>query len=140
MIRGFGPADTDAVIGIWLAASVAAHDFVAPEFWESRAQDMRCIYLPSAENYVWEEAGVLEGFISLVDGHIAALFVSPRSQGAGIGSRLLDFAKQRHANLELAVYKENTRSVKFYESRGFRRVGESVDPQTGHPEILMRYP
>ncbi len=49
MIRPFRPDDLEPVLAIWLAASLRAHDFIAPEFWASKLDDMRDIYLPAAQ-------------------------------------------------------------------------------------------
>ncbi|MEZ9597475.1 GNAT family N-acetyltransferase, partial [Vibrio sp. 10N.286.46.A8] len=40
MIREYRPTDMETVLDIWLTASVKAHDFVAPEFWESQVGNM----------------------------------------------------------------------------------------------------
>jgi len=42
--------------------------------------------------------------------------------------------------VSLSVYKENTPSVGFYTSQGFKRVKEQIDEQTGQAEYLMCYP
>jgi putative acetyltransferase len=44
---------------------------------------MRDVYLPSAEVYVNEDRGMVNGFIALVDNTVAALFVSPSTQAKG---------------------------------------------------------
>jgi len=69
----------DQVITVWLEASIKAHDFVDGEFWESKVTDMRDIYIPSAENYVYEKEGIIKEFISLYTSTLAAIFVSPDS-------------------------------------------------------------
>lgn len=43
MIRPFCNDDMDAVIRLWLEASVQAHFFIAPEYWEAEAADMRVL-------------------------------------------------------------------------------------------------
>ncbi len=40
-----------------LAIQKTAHDFVKSEFWKSKVDDMREIYIPSGETYVYEEEG-----------------------------------------------------------------------------------
>ena len=133
MIRGFHPSDMDAVIEIWLDASIRAHDFVAENFWRSRVIDMREVYIPASETYVYEEAGCIRGFVCLVGEALAALFVSPRAQGRGVGQK----SKHVRQNLNLTVYKENQKSVDFYKRCGFRSVKEQIDKYTGHSEIVM---
>jgi putative acetyltransferase len=137
MIRYFESSDTDQVISIWLVASIEAHDFVKKEFWESKVADMRDIYLPASETYVYEDNGIIKGFVSLHGDVLAAIFVSPGEQGKGIGGQLVAKSKQARRNLSLTVYKSNQKSVEFYKKCGFKTVSEQVDEHTGHPELLM---
>ncbi len=137
MIRKFKKCDMEEILSIWLNASIKAHDFIEREFWESKVTDMRDIYLPAAETYVYDTEGVVKGFISLYNDTLAAIFVSPNIQGKGIGKQLMAKAKKINKNLNLSVYKKNKRSIKFYEQSGFKIVKEQIDENTGHPEILM---
>ncbi|WP_299587995.1 GNAT family N-acetyltransferase [uncultured Microbulbifer sp.] len=107
MIRKYKPKDTDAVLDVWLKASVEAHNFISPEFWESQLDNMRNIYLPSSETYTYERQTEIAGFYSLNGHSLAALFVYPHLQGQGIGKQLLSHAKSKQPHLTLAVYKEN---------------------------------
>ncbi len=139
MIREAKPSDTDRLITIWLEASIQAHDFIAPAFWKSKVNDMRTIYLPAAETYVFEEKGIVKGFVSLLGDTVAALFVAPNCQGAGVGKQLLSKAKEIRTKLTLTVYKENTKSVGFYEACGFRVIKEQADCHTRRLELLMEF-
>ncbi len=139
MIRKFQQSDIDQVIDIWLDASVKAHDFVEKEFWESRIRDMREIYIPSAETYIYEEGFMIKGFVSLYNDTIAAIFVSPGFQGEGIGGKLMKKAKDIRDNLSLTVYKKNIKSIKFYHKCGFKIAREQIDEHTGHPELVMKF-
>lgn len=140
MIREYRDTDIDAVLNIWLAASIRAHHFVEPEFWQSKLGDMRNIYIPASETVVYEQEGSLAGFYCLYEDTLAAIFVSPDIQGCGIGSALMADAKQRRPQLNLTVYKENSPSVRFYEKQGFVTVSEQIDEHTGQAELVMRYP
>ena len=97
MIRPYRPDDLETLLSIWLEASSRAHDFVARSFWEARLDDMRNLYLPAAQTWVYERDGTLVGFVSLLDDILAAIFVAPAEQGAGIGSALLEHAKPARA-------------------------------------------
>lgn len=139
MIRKFKLSDMDQVISIWLEASIEAHDFVGSDFWESRVKDMKEIYLPAAENYVYENEKTIMGFISLFNDTLSAIFVSPGFQGIGIGQQLMAKAKSVRKHLNLTVYKENQRGIKFYNQCGFKAEQEQIDEHTGHPEIVMAF-
>jgi putative acetyltransferase len=127
------------VIKIWLDASVKAHDFVDPRFWQSKVGDMEGTYIPASETYVYEDEAGIKGFFSLLEHTLAAMFVSPEHQGEGIGRTLIARAKQLGRELELSVYKKNPKAVRFYERCGFEAVSEKVDEHTGQPELVMRW-
>ena len=140
MIRTFEPRDMDRLLEIWLSASIKAHDFVDASFWQANIESMRDVYIPASESFVIEDSSGVLGFYSLLNNQLAALFVDPAHQGKGFGKQLLDHAKCLRKTLSLAVYKENTSSVGFYTSQGFKRVKEQIDEKTGLAEYLMCYP
>ncbi|EGQ9967362.1 N-acetyltransferase [Vibrio cholerae] len=137
MIRKYKESDLDSVLEIWLDASVKAHDFVDPEFWKSQVDNMRNLYIPASETYVYEIGSKIEGFYSLHENNLAAIFVQPELQGQGIGKQLLRHAKSQRKMLTLSVYKENQSSYGFYLSQGFKLVNEQIDEHTGHQAYTM---
>lgn len=139
MIRSYHVNDLDAVIEIWLQASIKAHNFVSAEFWQSQVESMRNIYIPAAESYVHQQGSQVVGFYSLYQDQLAAIFVLPEWQGQGIGKQLLDHAKAQRAALTLSVYKQNQASYQFYLSQGFTVVSEQQDEHTGHQEYTMSF-
>ncbi len=140
MIRAFQQADMDQVIAIWLDASIQAHDFIARTFWESQINDMREVYIPSAETYVYEESETIKGFVALYENTIALIFVSPDHQRLGIGKQLIAKSKDVRSQLSLSVYKQNHNSIVFYKECGFKIIREQVDTHTGAPEFVMSFP
>jgi len=139
LIRSYRQSDIDQVISIWLESSIIAHDFIDKSFWESNVKEMRDKYIPASETYVFEDNGKIIGFLSLYGERIAAIFVTPNKQGKGVGAQLLESAKQQKNKLDLTVYKENRKSIKFYERHGFKVVKEQIDENTGHLELLMEF-
>lgn len=137
MIRQYNENDLDSVLEIWLKASVKAHHFVSAEFWESQVENMRNIYIPASETYVYETESKVVGFYALYENNLAAIFVAPQLQGKGIGKQLLNHAKAQRTVINLSVYKENQASYQFYLSQGFKVVSEQLDEHTGHPEYTM---
>ncbi len=139
MIRKYTETDLEHIIKIWLDASVQAHDFIDRNFWQAKADDMRKMYIPNSETWVYQENNCILGFFSLFEDTLAALFVSPDSQSKGIGQRLTAKAKSLRQRLNLTVYSENSRSLEFYKKQGFAAVKEQIDRHTGHKEIVMVY-
>lgn len=131
--------DNAAMVRIWLECSRLSHDFVPYEYWLERAPDMERLYLPNAESYVVSVAGELAGFASLMENHLAALFVQPSAQGRGYGRVLLNVVQGIRDTLSLCVYAKNTRAVQFYRNSGFRVVAERPEAQTRQPELVMEW-
>ncbi|CAQ83811.1 N-acetyltransferase [Photorhabdus asymbiotica] len=139
MIRPFNTQDMDSILHIWLSASLIAHKFIDADFWKSKVDDMRNIYIPLSENYVYEKQGSVIGFFSLYENSIAAIFVAPSEQGKGIGKQLINYAKNLRNKLELEVYCQNTNSINFYLNCGFTEKEKIIDKNTGYPSLLMEY-
>ena len=100
---------------------------------------MRTRYLPDSRTFVYqdESAESVCGFVSLVENYVAALFVHPDRQGQGIGRRLLQWASAQYPTLELSVYAENKRAVRFYLREGFEIRQEQTDANTGRKELHL---
>lgn len=139
MIRSYRKTDLEEMARIWYEASVTAHSFVPASFWASQRSAMKEMYLPLAENFIFEENGQPAGFISLVGEKVCALFVAPEMQGKGIGRALLEHAKTLRRRLSLKVYRENKRAFQFYKKCGFVAVGEEIDEYTGCVQVLMEW-
>ncbi|TMU22849.1 N-acetyltransferase [Halomonas sp. ATBC28] len=139
MIRKYREADIEQILDIWLSASIKAHSFVGSEFWQSKVSDMRDIYIPASETFVFEADEQITGFYCLYGNTLAAVFVLPSLQGHGIGSALIEDAKSRRACLQLSVYRQNASSISFYQKHGFIALSEQIDEQTGYPEFIMEH-
>ena len=137
--RPFNQQDMDAVLRIWLDASLKAHDFIDAEFWRANLEPMRNLYIPASETYVIERESRVVAFCSLHDEQLAALFVAPDFQGMGLGKQLIAHAKTLRSQLTLGVYKANVASCAFYRSQGFAVSAEQIDEQTGQLEYLMTW-
>jgi ribosomal protein S18 acetylase RimI-like enzyme len=122
-------------------------------FRSSRAERMP--YLPSLhskeedENYfkglfqdhtivVAGEERVI-GFCVYKEGWIDHLYILPEFQGKGVGSMLLNKAKEANDTLQLWVFQKNKDAVKFYESKGFRLAEETDGSANEEKEPDARY-
>lgn len=142
MIRPLLPDDVDAVLDVWLRASISAHAFMPPEHWQQRVPFVRDVCLPQCLTFVFvdDESGEIAGFASLLGECLAGLFVAPAQQGRGIGSRLFGLARRICPALHLTVYAENTRARAFYARQGLRVRESRRDADTGHEELVMGLP
>lgn len=139
MIRLLRSQDLEAAVSIWFDASIKAHSFIEESFWASQKENMRDIYLPNSESWVYEEKGQILGFISYYEGTIPAIFVDPNSQSHGIGTKLLDMLKNKYSDLSLTVYTQNDKTHRFYLRHGFHDVGQCQCTHTGQGQIEMSW-
>lgn len=138
MIRAFVKSDLNQVMKIWLETNLSAHDFVPAHFWKEHYEAVSYA-LPQAEVYVYEQDGIVYGFVGLTDDYIAGIFVDGTVQSQGIGTQLLRYVKALRLRLTLQVYAKNERAVRFYQNEGFAIREEGIDEDTGEREYFMEY-
>ena len=138
MIRKSNNNDIYYIMEIWKDSTINAHNFIKREYWEKNYDVVKGIYLPIAETFVYEEENNILGFISIINNdYIGALFVHKSMQGKGIGSKLINFVKDKYNKLSLAVYKDNINAVNFYKNKGFKIVKEQMNEDSGFAEYIM---
>ncbi|WP_418027603.1 N-acetyltransferase [Paenibacillus sp. JJ1722] len=139
-IRPANVEELNELTAIWLDASIEAHHFIAPQYWASQVTEMENRYLPLAQNYVIiQDDHSIGGFVSMLDGYLAALFIRVDSQRKGYGKLLLDWIKKQHDEIQLKVYQSNTKAFNFYTKNGFTIQAESVDAETDEKEFVMAW-
>ena len=106
MIRKFQKEDTGQVMRIWLNGNKDAHPFIPKEYWEANYSMVEEQIL-QAEVFVYEADGEIQGFIGIVGGYIAGIFVDRAYRSLGAGRELLNCAKQLYDSLSLGVYQKN---------------------------------
>ncbi len=137
MIRGYRDKDCAAVIELWYTASQVATPFLSEEFLAEEREEIRKVYLPSAETSVFETEGTVAGFIALLGNEVGAIVVHPEWQGRGVGRALMDHAVDLRSFLYLDVFKENAVGRRFYNRYGFQFEREHVHAQTGHIQMRL---
>ena len=68
---------------------------------------------------VCQNDDVVSGFIALDGPRIQSLYVKGSEQNAGIGAKLLEWAKSESERLELWTFEANTGAQRFYRAHGF---------------------
>lgn len=136
MIREYRPNDLDAIMNIWIQGNEQAHNFIDIEFFKQN-YDIVKMLIPMSTIYVQDLNGVV-GFIGLTEDYISGLFVEKSYRHQGIGTALIEKAKQHHNELSVHVYKQNNDAIDFYLSQHFEIIGESINEETNYPEVLMR--
>lgn len=130
--------ELDRIIDIWLASNIEAHPFVDQAYWKSHQEEVREA-LPHSDLSYYEIDGEIVGFIGIVDGYIAGIFVDSQYRGKRIGKQLLDDAKAKNNHLELSVYKENKAATHFYLREEFKIIKEEFDEETNQWDCLMEW-
>lgn len=138
MIRKLTTQDINTVMDIWRTSTILAHPFIPKQYWEESYDVVKYKYFSNANTYIYDVDGNIKGFISIMDdGYIGALFVDYRKQRRGIGTILIDYAKQSYDKLYLNVYCDNYKSVRFYKKCGFVVECEQIDENTNAMEYKM---
>ncbi len=139
MIREYAEPDLDGLLDTWYQASLVAHPFLEAAFLEKEKESIRTIYIPNTKTWVYEEQGLVVGFIAMMGNEVGAIFVRPEKHGAGIGTQLMDLVAEIHGELEVEVFKRNSIGRAFYEKYGFVPIGESVHAETGNDVLRLRF-
>jgi len=99
------------------------------------------VVLPANQAWLAEVDGHPAGFIAFAPGWVNHLYVLPQFQSRGVGTHLLDIAKQQNQSLDLWVFEANVPAIKFYQRRGFRMI-ERTDGNANEakkPDVRMRW-
>lgn len=114
-------ADAEAIAAIHIAAFRATYRFTLAHSDDDIRAWVAEHLLPETETWVAEHDGAVQAFCSLRDGWLDQLYVAPGLTGRGIGSRLVELAKERQpGGLQLWTFQVNDGARRFYERHGFR--------------------
>lgn len=138
VIRKFQDFDLKKVMRLWYEGNLEAHDFIDQSYWDRNLSYVKRV-IPQVEVYVYEINGQVVGFVGIDEGYIAGLFVDKEFRGCGVGSKLMDYVKERYDFFTLHVFENNYGAVTFYENRGLLKKEESIHEDLGEVEYLMYY-
>lgn len=136
MIRKHTENDLEQIMEVWYTSSTLAHPFLNSEFVEKVKSDMRKLYIPNSETWVYEIDSTVVGFISMMDNEIAGLFVLEAYHSRGIGTELVNFITDSHDKLEVEVFEKNRIGRSFYDKYGFIQFKEFNHEESG--EVVLR--
>ena len=121
LIRPATPTDAAEVGRVF----VAARDEMTylPRIDEEHRALLGGWFIERGPIFVADENALLVGFSGIKDGELTHLYVDPAAQGRGVGSTLVEHAKeQSEGRLFLWVFQQNEGARRFYERHGFRLV------------------
>ena len=145
VVRPATPEDADELAELYLATRRAAEPAMPPQVHtadEVRGYHRRVV----AEDEVWVASGSdgsMLGYLVLQQAWLHSLYVGPDHQGTGIGSALLDLAKQRRPEgFSLWVFASNAPARGFYRRHGLVEL-EHTDGSANEercPDVRMVWP
>jgi ribosomal protein S18 acetylase RimI-like enzyme len=135
--RPLDHADIAAISRVHRRACLVAYAFMN---WSYSEQEVRDWYAEKISDWDWglvtEDEGVV-GFVATAGARLDQLFVEPAHQGRGIGTRLLTTALARMPpSVMLNVFEGNGPARRFYERRGFRKVGRFLNERENAVELV----
>ena len=139
MIRKYNPIDTDTIVNVFYQASLLAHPFLKSDFIEKEKKNIREIYLPNTETWVYFDQEKVVGFIAMMGNEVGAIFLLPEYHGKGIGSQLMNHVAQLHKTLEVDVFEKNSIGRAFYERYGFVFLEKHLHEETGEMLLRLRF-
>ena len=138
-IRQYTDRDLEDLLSSWENASKLAHPFLTNDLLELTRKNIPVVLLPEADTWVYEQEGIVVGFISLIGNEVAALFVQPAFHGTGTGRPLVDKARELHSDLEVEVFEVNSIGLQFYLKYGFVPLLEKNHEITNKKVIRLRF-
>jgi GNAT superfamily N-acetyltransferase len=81
----------------------------------------------------------MTGMIAFRDGWIDQLYVLPAVHGGGVGTELLQVARQAFDRLQLWTFQRNAQARGFYQARGFILVEQTDGSRNEEKEPDARY-
>ena len=126
MIRKHVENDLESIMKVWQESSTLAHPFLNATFVEKVRTDMRNLYIPNSDTWVYENDQGIIGFISMIDEEIGGLFVLPQNHSSGIGTKLVNYVSEFNEKLEVEVFEKNEIGRAFYNKYGFKLMKEFI--------------
>ena len=131
-IRAIEDADIETTVRMWRRSREGVQPELEARLNYSGEDDLKFFtHTLLRECNVWLAIANKQpvGFLAINADSVEQLYVEPVEQGTGVGTVLLDFAKEESpTRLQLHTHQANTGARKFYEKRGFRAVQYGISP------------
>lgn len=87
-----------------------------------------------------KQIGGVAGFVAYKDEALDQIYLDPSAQGQGLGTALLEIAKQASpGHLLCYTFQNNLPAQKFYEKHGFKVVKFGTENEENLPDILYEW-
>lgn len=138
-IRPYEPKDLEKIVQLWYRTWHQTFPNIQhPQpysAWKSRFCDDLAV---TGKVWVAEVEHHIVGFVVVIkeEQYLSQIFVNPEYQNCGVGSALLNKAKEIcPQGLMLQTLQQNIRTCLFYEKHGFKAGKLSVNKINGQPNI-----
>ena len=138
------PEQLVATVDVWVRARWDAQPWLEERLGYTDEQNLAYFRdVVSVEREVWiaMDGEMLLGLIAFTDGEIDQLHVAPEFQGQGVGSALLEKAREMSpGSLGLFTHQRNEKARRFYEAQGFAAVRFGMsDPPENEPDVRYEW-
>lgn len=132
MIRPFETSDEVRAAEIWFKAGQDEYTYL-PQFQAlDELKALKVFHkIIALKSDIWLEVdkSCVKGFIAFQGSYIDRLYIDPEFQRQGVGTALIQYAKESHpTGLELVTHQQNRRAREFYEKLGFKAVRYGISP------------
>lgn len=142
-IRPAETKDSDEIAGVM----VAARDATLPNLSKIDTKEefrvlMKLVLVPKNDVWVAEMSGKgIVGFMVVSESFLNYLSIHPSHWSKGIGSKLLDKAKDRNNTLTVTPFQKEKRTRSFYELHGFKQLElcDGFGNQEHEPDALYEW-
>jgi ribosomal protein S18 acetylase RimI-like enzyme len=143
VIRRADARDAPAVAELWLQSFRAALPSVSITHTDDEVRHwIRDVAIEQQETWLICVGDEIAGMMTLNDGNIDQLYLSPSRRGQGLGDLLIAHAKTRYPDgLRLWTFQVNHAAVAFYRRHGFRETArtDGSHNEEREPDIRMEW-
>jgi GNAT superfamily N-acetyltransferase len=142
LFRPLEPYDADEAAEVWWVSRHADGTQLPPTI-RSRAEVRKWfaeVLVPDAQTWIALDDGRIVAVLTLDGDDLDQLYVVPEAAGQGVGSALVDLAKDlRPGGLALWTFQSNLRAQEFYRQHGFAEVRrtDGAENEEKVPDVRM---
>ena len=143
VLRLATPVDAPAIAEVSLAAFKVTYHFPLAHTDDQVRRWIAEYLVPNREVWVaTEPGGAVVGLMALSADQLDQLYLAPGWAKRGIGSRLVELAKERRPDgLDLFTFQVKANARRFYERQGFGQAwtGDGSDNDEGQPDVRFAW-
>jgi len=131
-LRPFTPKDSSDIVALWERARWDAQPWLEERMGYTHRDNVNFfenVLIPNNNVWVASSDGATAGFLAMHEDEINFLYVDPPFQRGGVGSALLNQARELSpSGLSLYTHQRNERARRFYEKSEFTIAAFGVSP------------